>query len=66
LKGKKYDIKIGLQEGVTMDWREEVLKQQLLKDNIRIEDICKLDRYNTHVSENVLSTLLQLSTLLCG
>ena len=49
-----------------MDWREEVLKQQLLKDNIRIEYICKLDRYNTHVSENVLSTLLQLSTLLCG
>ena len=38
---------------------EEVLKQQLLKYDLQVENICTLDRYDDSVSEKVLALLLE-------
>jgi len=38
---------------------EEVLRQQLLKYDFQVDNICTLDRYDDSVSEKVLTLLLE-------
>ena len=44
---------------MTVERCEEVLKQQLLKYDLQVENICTLDRYDDSVSEKVLALLLE-------
>lgn len=43
---------------VAVEWCEEILRDQLSEYDLRIEDICNLDRYEDPVSEKILAILL--------